>query len=87
MEVEKAQAIAKILSDIETIEKKIERFNNTKEWCKIDFRGEDGTEREFMFTLSTEDTKDKLMVRDIRYFVADSLSKRLNNLLERLASY
>jgi len=83
MELNTAQRVKQLLSEIERVEKQIERFNNTKEFCKIEFRGENGNEREFSFSVTQEN--DKELRQKIRTLVADELKDRLEKLMSELS--
>ena len=85
MELKTAQTVKHILSEIERVEKQIERFNNTKEFCKIEFRGENGNEREFSFSVTQEN--DKELRKKLRTLVADELKNRLEKLMSQLSEF
>ena len=81
MKYEQAKRVTEIVSEIERLEKQTERFNNTKEFCKISFRGENGNEREFSFSV---DETDKELRQELRTLVADKLKMRLEKLMREL---
>lgn len=83
MKLKTAQRVKQLLSEIERVEKQIERFNNTKEFCRIEFRGENGNEREFSFSVTQEN--DKELRQKIRTLVADELKVRSENLMSELS--
>lgn len=83
MELKTAQKVKQLLSDIEQVEKKIERFNNTKEFCNIEFKGEDGNERLFSFSVTQEN--DNELRQKIRTLVNDELKDRLEKLMSQLS--
>ena len=82
MEHTQAKRVTEIVSEIERLEKEIERFNNTKEFCKIEFRGENGNEREFSFSVTETD---KELRQEIRILVSDKLKGRLEKLMSELS--
>lgn len=82
MKYEEAKKVAEIVSEINKIEKQKEYFDNTKEFCKISFRGEDGAERQFNFSL---DEKGVELIKEIRRLVEDKFTIRLMELKESLA--
>ena len=81
MKYNQAKRVNEIVSEIERLERQIERFNNTKEFCKISFRGENGNEREFRFYV---DETDKELRQELRTLVADKLKMRLEKLMSEL---
>ena len=83
MELNTAKRVKQLLSEIELVEKQIERFNNTKEFCEIEFRGENGNERKFSFSVTQEN--DKELRQKIRTLVADELKDRLEKLMSELS--
>lgn len=49
METEKAIKAAKLLSAIKNYKDRIHRFDDTKEFCVVTFKGENGREKEITF--------------------------------------
>ena len=82
MNYTQAKRVTEIVSEIERLEKQTEIFNNTKEFCKIEFRGENGNEREFSFSIPETD---KELRQNIRTLVADKLKERLEKLMSELS--
>ncbi len=68
------------IKEIERYEKQIELFNNTKEFCKIEIRGENGAERAYSFTVTYD--KDNDIVEAIRSVINDKLKERQVKLLK-----
>jgi len=81
MKLTQAKRVTEIVSEIERTEKEIERFNNTKEFCKIDFVGENGNERKFSFSVTESDRE---LRQELRTLVADKLKMRLEKLISEL---
>ena len=82
MKYEQAKRVTEIVNEIERLEKQTERFNNTKEFCKITFIGENGNEREVRFSVNETD---KELRQEIRTLVADKLKDRLEKLMSELS--
>ena len=81
--MEKALIISDLVEKIHLHNSKVEQFENTKEFCKIIFEGEDGSEREYIFEF-----KDKKYITPIRDFIKKMLIKETNllkNELEKLS--
>jgi adenine-specific DNA methylase len=76
-----AKRVAEIVSEIKGLENKIVRFNNTKEFCEIEFRGENGDEREYSFCVGVQD---KELRQEIRTLISDKLKQRLAKLTSEL---
>jgi adenine-specific DNA methylase len=76
-----AKRVAEIVSEIKGLENKIVRFNNTKEFCEIEFRGENGDEREYSFGVGAQD---KELRQEIRTLISDKLKQRLAKLTSEL---
>ena len=75
MKTEEAVKIAEKVSDLKDAWGDLERFLNTKEFCKIKITGEDGTERQFSFTIT-----DNPLVIKVRKTVEDYLHERVRDI-------
>ena len=80
MEKEKAVKASEILAKIDQAEKRLKVFENTKEFCKIKFRGENGAEVEHEFS----DDKDNDEVKLIRDYVHNLLKMKIAKLADEL---
>mgnify|MGYP001580167822 CR=1 FL=1 len=80
MEKEKAVKASEILAKIDQAEKRLKIFENTKEFCKIRFRGENGAEAEHEFSYE----KDKEEVKFIRDYVHTLLTMKIAKLTAEL---
>lgn len=82
MEYIQAKRVIEIVNEIERLEKQTKRFNNTKEFCKIEFRGENGNGIEFSFSVTGTD---KELSQEIRTLVSNKLKERLEKLMSELS--
>jgi len=80
MEKEKAVKASEILAKINQAEKRLKIFENTKEFCKIKFRGENGAEVEHEFSYETDNDEVKL----IRDYVNNLLKMKVAKLTDEL---
>jgi hypothetical protein len=81
MKLTQAKRVTEIVNEINCIEKEIEKFNNTKEFCKINFVGENGKEQMFSFFVTENDRE---LIQELRTLVADKLKMRLEKLISEL---
>jgi predicted HTH transcriptional regulator len=78
-----AKRVEEIVNEFEQLEKQVINFNNTKEFCEIEFRGENGNEREFSFWVRE---KDEELRQEIRTLVINKLKERLAKLTSELSN-
>lgn len=79
METEKAIKAAKLLSAIKNYKDRIQHFDDTKEFCVVTFKGENGREIETTFGC-----QDKKMINSIREHTKMLLMDELNQLEKEL---
>jgi DNA integrity scanning protein DisA with diadenylate cyclase activity len=80
MEKEKAVKASEILAKINQAEKRLKIFENTKEFCEIKFRGENGAEVEHEFSYKNDNDEVKL----IRDYVHNLLKMKIAKLMDEL---
>ena len=80
MEKGKAVKASEILAKIDQAEKRLKFFENTKEFCRIKFRGENGAEVEHEFSYE----KDNDDVKFIRDYVHNLLTMKITKLTDEL---
>ena len=80
MEYDKAVQVSELVHKLNKAEKRLFDFDNTKEFCSIVFKGENGNEisHEFIYD------KDELETKSIREHVRGILSMRVSQLKEAI---
>ena len=63
MDRQKATKASELLGEIEEAEDKLELFEKTKEFCEINFKGENGNEKKYSYSI---DYCNKTLVSEIR---------------------
>lgn len=79
MNREQAHKAASLISRIAEAERQLKIFENTKEFCKVIFRGENGSDREYIF--QTDEQED---VQRIRQYTQAILLSKIVKLSEEL---
>lgn len=82
MKLDKAKEVASKVAEIERAQEQLKRFINTKEFCEIHIKGEDGTEREYSFSIDHNKDQDSIVI--IRKCITEILENKIEKLCEAL---
>ena len=82
MKLDKAKEVATKVAEIERAQEQLKRFRNTKEFCKIHIKGEDGAEREHSFSIDHNKDQDSIVI--IRGCITKILENKIEKLCEAL---
>jgi hypothetical protein len=82
MKIDKARQIAKKVDEIENLQEKIKRFNNTNQFCSVRIVGENGMEHEHSFYITYK--KDSDEINSIRKYIAKIYEDKIEKLYKEL---
>jgi len=84
MDIEKAKVISDKVIVLNNAQKRLVRFDDTKEWCDITITGEDGNEKGYSLVIGS--AKNKKQVTAIREFIRERLLDDIHRLTIELKS-